>query len=201
MTTTRQGRWGALLLVAALSFLTTSPAAAHSALIGSNPEPDSTIQQMPEDVELEFNESVSDISPAVVLRRDGETVAELDPVIDGSTVTAASPDDLTAGHYAIVWRVVSGDGHPIDGTIPFTLEGEADQEPQTEPTAEADQPEATSEAETEAAAAESDAGTTAGLVVAAVVAAAVLGALAWLLWRRRQDRERVGADEPTEVDR
>lgn len=33
--------------------------------------------------------------------------------------------ELPAAGYVVEWRVVSSDGHPISGTIPFTVDGGA----------------------------------------------------------------------------
>lgn len=40
--------------------------------------------------------------------------------------------DLPDGHYDIRWRVVSSDGHPISGVIPFSV-GDAGERPAQEP--------------------------------------------------------------------
>ncbi len=121
MPTTRPGRWVLVVVLALPTLLTGGVASAHSALIGSNPEPGSVVRQLPDHVELRFNESLKEISPAAILRRDDETVATLEPEIDGPVLRAATPTDLDDGEYTLVWRVVSGDGHPIDGVVPFTL--------------------------------------------------------------------------------
>ncbi|WP_311208388.1 MULTISPECIES: copper resistance protein CopC [unclassified Aeromicrobium] len=117
------GRSVLLCLLAAVLVLT--PAAvssAHSALIGSNPQTGSTVEALPEQLELRFNESVSDISPAMVLRRDGQSVATLAPRVDGPRLLADAPaETLPDGRYTLVWRIVSADGHPLDGVVSFTL--------------------------------------------------------------------------------
>ena len=51
------------LLTGLLVLLPGLAASAHSALIGSNPQTGSTVQALPEQLELRFNEPVSDISP------------------------------------------------------------------------------------------------------------------------------------------
>ncbi len=43
------------------------------------------------------------------------------PAIDGATVTAALDADMPDGGYEIRWRVVSSDGHPITGIVPFAV--------------------------------------------------------------------------------
>lgn len=110
------------LLTGLLVLLPGLAASAHSALTGSNPTSGSTIRTLPEQLELRFNERVSDISPAMVLRRDGATVATLTPRVDGQRLVADAPQEqLPDGRYTLVWRVVSADGHPVDGVVAFTL--------------------------------------------------------------------------------
>ncbi len=110
------------LLTGLLVLLPGLAASAHSALIGSNPQTGSTVQALPEQLELRFNEPVSDISPAMVLRRDGDTVATLTPRAHGTRLLADAPGTtLPDGRYTLVWRVVSADGHPVDGVVAFTL--------------------------------------------------------------------------------
>lgn len=189
MTIAPRGRWVAVALFALLTLAVSAPAAAHSALIGSTPEPESTVEALPDDIELQFNESVSDISPAVILRRDGETVAELEPRIDGSTVRAAAPsEDLPDGDYTVVWRVVSADGHPIEGVVPFTLaSGSGDEPAAPEPTTDASEDAGDAAADDAAAAGDSaeDSGPSSAVVVSAVaIGLAVLALLALLVARR-----------------
>ncbi len=144
MPSTLRGRSVSLvLLVAVLSVLPTAGAWAHSALISSNPSSGSAITALPGEIELRFNERLSDIAPALIVRHADQTVAILQPRIDGTSMRADAPgEQLPDGSYQLVWRVVSGDGHPVNGTIPFRIGGDdepatgapATAQPQTTPT-------------------------------------------------------------------
>jgi len=113
----------AALVAAALLLLTAAPASAHDTLVSSDPEDGATLENSPEQVTLDYSADVLDVSPVVrIAGKDGEVVAELDPEVDGSTVTAALDEPLAAGDYEVRWRVVSSDGHPIEGTQSFTVE-------------------------------------------------------------------------------
>lgn len=204
MPTTRTGRSVLVLLLAALPLLWGTSATAHSALIDSTPEPDSTLETLPERIELTFNEPLNDISPAIIVRQGEDTVAELEPQIDGSVASAESPTDLPPGDYDVVWRVVSADGHPVSGTIPFTLSGDASAPAETAPAPGADateetapEPTPTDEAvaddDTEPAAASS----TPWLILGAVAILALV-ALVLLLLRRRRDTDEAASDETAE---
>ena len=42
--------------------------------------------------------------------------------VDGDTVSVTWPESSPAGEFRAAYRVVSADGHPINGTITFTVE-------------------------------------------------------------------------------
>lgn len=116
----------ATALTAVALGLSAAPAGAHSALIDSTPREGQTLTAAPTTIELTYNGDVQDVGAFVALRdADDEVVAELKPRISGAVVTAQVPTTLAAGRYSIVWRVVSSDGHPIQGAIPFSVEGAA----------------------------------------------------------------------------
>ncbi|GAA1797381.1 copper resistance CopC family protein [Agromyces neolithicus] len=102
-----------------------APAFAHDELIASSPEPGEVFDAAPSEVVLTFSGSVIEAGTAVVVvDHHGEEVEVGAPAIAGSDVTAALPADL-AGDYQVRWRVVSSDGHPIEGTIDFGVGADA----------------------------------------------------------------------------
>ncbi|HSO03969.1 MAG TPA: copper resistance protein CopC, partial [Candidatus Limnocylindrales bacterium] len=71
--------------------------------------------------------------------------------VEGDTVTVAWPTSSPAGEFRAAYRVVSADGHPIDGTITFVVQeavgaGAASPAASASPEASAAGPEATAEA-------------------------------------------------------
>lgn len=109
----------AILTATALSI---APAAAHATLQSSNPAENSMLDAAPDEVTLTFNQSVqSNFATVTVIAPDGIDWAASDPVVDGSTVTVDLDGLGAAGEYTIGYRVVSADGHPITGSIPFQL--------------------------------------------------------------------------------
>ncbi|MFI6533656.1 copper resistance protein CopC [Nonomuraea sp. NPDC050547] len=101
-----------------LVFLPTA-ALAHDALKSSSPGKNAKVKSL-EEIELEFTAKIR--MPVVVLRDSGDKLVPLSkPVADDKTVTTEVPEALAAGRYVIGWRVVSSDGHPIQGEIPFTV--------------------------------------------------------------------------------
>lgn len=115
---------------------------------------------------------------------EGETVAELTPEVDGPEVTAAIEDALPAGDYAVQWRVVSSDGHPIEGTQTFTVE----QDTAAEETTEAAEPTASASAEASPAEGADSGDSGSPVLLIAIIGVAVLVvALGAVLALRRRD--------------
>jgi hypothetical protein len=109
----------AALLV--LVFGMAAPALAHDALKSSSPAKDAEVKSLDE-VRLEFTAGVR--LPFVIVRGPGG--AELQsgkPEVDGKVVTQAVKEPVPDGKYTIAYRVVSSDGHPIEGEIPFKVKG------------------------------------------------------------------------------
>ncbi|MFC4119263.1 copper resistance CopC family protein [Nonomuraea zeae] len=109
------------ILAALFVFGTAAPAMAHDTLKSSNPAKGAKIKTLDE-VKLEFSAKVR--MPFVIVRGDGDTQLQSGkPEVDGAVVTQAVGGPLPDGKYTIAYRVVSSDGHPIEGEIPFRVEG------------------------------------------------------------------------------
>lgn len=109
----------AVVGAAALSVAAASPALAHDELLSSSPEPGQVFEAAPESVELTFSNDVIEVGTVVeVVDHHGEQVDVGETEVLGPDVSATLPADLT-GEYQVRWRVVSSDGHPIEGTIDF----------------------------------------------------------------------------------
>ncbi|WP_434175638.1 copper resistance CopC family protein [Brachybacterium conglomeratum] len=176
-----------------------APAQAHDTLLESDPADGATLETSPEAITLTFSADILDVSPLVrITDESGEQLAEITPSIDGPVATATLEEPLPAGTSTVQWRVVSSDGHPIEGTFEVTVEQDAAAEETTEAPAEESSPaEESAPAETaapaeegeqataEAAEEESGSSMTPLLIVLGV---AVVGAVvAALLIMRRRD--------------
>lgn len=97
------------------------PAAqAHAQLLSSQPADGASVERVPDTVTFTFNEEINpSFAQAVVVGVDGEP-RTVDSAASGPVVTAQMPDGLAAGRIAVRYRVVSKDGHPIEGEISFT---------------------------------------------------------------------------------
>jgi methionine-rich copper-binding protein CopC len=98
----------ALVLVLALvAFLGTAiPAQAHADLLLSTPEDGAVLTAAPAEVVLTFSE---ELLPDTV-------------VVSVADVIVTWPPGMTGSQYDVNYRVVSQDGHPIEGTVAFTVE-------------------------------------------------------------------------------
>ncbi|MCJ0892055.1 copper resistance CopC family protein [Rhodococcus sp. ARC_M5] len=102
--------------------LSIAPASAHATLQSSNPAENAVLDAAPDAVTLTFNQNVqSNFATVTVVGSDQSQWAASEPVVDGSTVTVDLDGLGAAGEYTIGYRVVSADGHPITGSIPFQL--------------------------------------------------------------------------------
>ena len=116
----RVGAVLAVLLTALLGLA--GPAAAHNVLISSNPTDGSTLDAAPQTVTLTFDQPVQDFEPVVVVTGpDGAEYQSGTPVIAGTGVEMALAGLPVAGAYTVAYRIVSTDGHPVQGQLVFQL--------------------------------------------------------------------------------
>lgn len=123
-------------LLALLVAVGATPAAAHDQLLDSSPTEGEHLDTAPTEVALRFSDEILTIGPAVVVVDSaGTRWTDGEPELDGPQVVTGLVDDLPDGSYEVRWRVVSSDGHPIAGIIPFTV-GDAGSAPAAAPTSE-----------------------------------------------------------------
>lgn len=102
--------------------LGTAPAFAHTRLEGSDPADGASLSAAPQKVTLTFNEAIpAEFTTITVIGPDG-TAYQTGPVTagDDSVSTAVLPLG-PAGRYQVGYRVVSDDGHPVSGSLAFTM--------------------------------------------------------------------------------
>ncbi|AOS62077.1 copper resistance CopC family protein [Actinoalloteichus hymeniacidonis] len=114
---------GAAFIASAVLVLGTAlPASAHDELISSNPTDGQQLDAAPEVVSLSFSADVLTIGAAIiVVDESGTDWVTGEPEVRDGAVTAELEPGLAEAGYEIRWRVVSSDGHPISGIIPFTI--------------------------------------------------------------------------------
>jgi len=121
--------WGVILAALAALLLVVSPAAAHSELESSDPADGATLSAPPEAIAFTFNEDLLEQGNAITLTEvaTGTRLPLGQVQVAGDTVSVDWPEASPAGEYRAAFRVVSADGHPIDGTVSFTVERAAGQ--------------------------------------------------------------------------
>jgi methionine-rich copper-binding protein CopC len=113
----------ALAIVAAglLTLVGVQPASAHSALTSSTPADGAVVTEPLGSVDLTFSEApLAGLDAGLriqVTDASGTEVATGDVTVSGTTMRRAV--DLDQGRYTVLWRYVSPDGHPIEGTLAF----------------------------------------------------------------------------------
>jgi len=115
-----------IVLGALLVFLPETNAFAHAELKSSNPVEGSTLEAMPSTILVTFNENLlnlesEQVNTLALLDGNGEDVSLSEITIDKATISAEVSVNsfVLPGEYRIIYRVVSADGHPIEGEVPF----------------------------------------------------------------------------------
>ncbi|MDO5618632.1 copper resistance CopC family protein [Kocuria sp.] len=99
------------------------PVWAHDTLVSSNPGDGARVTQAPTEVELTYSADLLDVGTQVrVTDSQGADVTDGEPQVSGTTVTQdITPAQTEDESYTVVWRVVSSDGHPIEGTFSYDV--------------------------------------------------------------------------------
>lgn len=79
----------------------------------------------PEAIRLSFNNSIIEAGIEIMVTGPNDLDATGGaPEISGPNVTQKLAANLPVGDYSSAWRVVSSDGHPIEGAFSFSITGE-----------------------------------------------------------------------------
>ncbi|WP_112276078.1 copper resistance CopC family protein [Lentzea terrae] len=115
----------AFLFAGAAVLVTAAPAAAHNALISSDPKDKTSLEAGPSTVTLTFDQDVQGgqgiNTISVVDANGGHYEVEGDPTIKDNAVSTKVAALGKAGQYKIGYRILSADGHPVSGELTFTL--------------------------------------------------------------------------------
>ncbi|GAA3667669.1 copper resistance CopC family protein [Microbacterium marinilacus] len=114
------------MLVAVVAVIATAvPASAHDQLISSSPQAGARLESAPTSIALEFSDELLTLGDAgttvIVMDGDGRDWAAGKPAVEENLVTLDLSSGMPESGYEIRWQVVSSDGHPIAGVIPFTV--------------------------------------------------------------------------------
>jgi methionine-rich copper-binding protein CopC len=111
---------------AVLALVLVAPtAASHTSFVSSNPAAGSVVVQWPVQISIEFDEDLISIGEdkanfIVVNNSVGDQVSNNDENIDSNVITVSLSPNQVEGPVLVFYRVVSADGHPVEGEFTFT---------------------------------------------------------------------------------
>jgi methionine-rich copper-binding protein CopC len=123
--------FGVTAVTGAAVLLAVAPAWAHSYLVASTPAEGEALTELPDAFSVTANETLLDLQSegsgsqgAFGLQiRDAAGGYYGDGCVNVVDATmSAEPVIGDSGTYTMIWQVVSADGHPVSGEIPFTWE-------------------------------------------------------------------------------
>ncbi len=97
------------------------PASAHATLVSTDPADGAVLAETPETVTFVFSEQVNLPADAVHLFDATGEPLEASSSGQDTEVYVDLPDELDDGTYVVTWRVISADGHPIAGSLSFSI--------------------------------------------------------------------------------
>lgn len=97
------------------------PASAHATLVATDPAEGAVLAEAPEQVTFTFNEAVIGVPTGVRVfdARGGEVASTAS--VSGSELHVELDEEVGDGTLVVVWRLVSEDGHPIGGSLTFSV--------------------------------------------------------------------------------
>ncbi len=115
-----------LLSITCLLLLPLASASAHGEITRAIPAADSTVIAAPAEVSIEFdgklqtlgNEAINLIT---VTDNMGQVISSPSSVVDGTKISTRLQLTDVTGLVAVHYRIVSEDGHPVEGDYSFTV--------------------------------------------------------------------------------
>ncbi|MEC0307065.1 copper resistance protein CopC [Paenibacillus lautus] len=125
-----------VLLTLGLLLILVFPTAtwAHSKLETSTPAADAKLTESVQEVSLSFNENIDEnLSTLKVKNAQGESVEVAEVKVNQNTMLGTLAAPLPSGSYTVEWKIVGGDGHPVDGTYAFEVDAPVAEAPPETP--------------------------------------------------------------------
>jgi methionine-rich copper-binding protein CopC len=112
------------IIVSAIAVLSSPTSLAHGELVTSFPEQFSNATPIPTQVWIEFDGDLQTLDGQAINTIDvvdstGITVSYGDPVIAGGRITTKLSGQSAPGVFTVTYRIVSEDGHPVEGSYTF----------------------------------------------------------------------------------
>ena len=115
-----------ILFFVGLLFLYPVSAFAHAQVTDSFPKKNSTVTSVPEQVWIEFDGNLTEIDGAdvnflEVRDSSGASISTGKTIVDGARIIINLSSRVNPGVVKVAYRVVSEDGHPVEGNFQFNL--------------------------------------------------------------------------------
>jgi copper resistance protein C len=105
---------------------TARPASAHNELRSTDPAGGATVASAPSEIRLTFAQTSNlDFARIAVTDAAGVDLADWKPTAAGTTLVQRVKPVTAAGTVVVGFRVVSNDGHPVQGSVTFTAAASA----------------------------------------------------------------------------
>ena len=114
---------------------------AHTSLKNSNPAEGEVIKGDLTKIRLNFDTAIEKTSTVELKTAQGDVISLEKPLIIGNEWSAAVQQKLESGTYLIRWKLISEDGHPVEGTIRFDVKAAVASSDATDEQVEATKPE------------------------------------------------------------
>ena len=117
----------ATTLAVLLSLANGVAAIAHTELQSSEPAAGSSLEIQPDEIVLNFGDKIlvldgaEDSNQILVSNSKKSAVQQGTAVVNGRQISVKLKSNLKSGTYTVAYRVVSVDGHPIEGAFKFEL--------------------------------------------------------------------------------
>lgn len=121
-----QGQIATVTVTTLLAISTaTSPVMAHTNLLLQTPAAGTQVAEWPSEITLEFDEVLQNLGDekanfVVVNNAAGDQVSNDDELLTDNTITVTLTPNQVQGPVLVYYRVISGDGHPVEGEYSFT---------------------------------------------------------------------------------
>jgi len=112
------------MMITALTALSMPVSSAHGEIISSYPKQFTNVNPIPTQVWIEFDGNLQtlagqQINTIEVIDSTGYAMNTGDPVISGGRITTQLSDQSAPGVFTVKYRIVSEDGHPVEGSYTF----------------------------------------------------------------------------------
>lgn len=110
------------ILAFLLLFTFTPSVLAHSGLESSVPQDGEVITGDLSTLSLTFNTMIESTSTFKLLKEGGNQISFAGLVVKGKDMIGNLSSPLEDGKYIVNWKIIGGDGHPIENSYSFTVD-------------------------------------------------------------------------------